>query len=157
MSHPSRLPINRFAKVRADHARETAQDYVEAVADIVYRRGECRVRDLAENMGVSHVTVSRIISRLQQEDLVETKPYRPIRLTPRGEKLAAESRWRHETVLGFLLALGVPDADARRDAEGIEHHVGVRTLERMAAFVQEHGPPSETPWRAGAQRQEHQG
>ncbi len=142
MSHPSPLLINRFAKVRADHARETAQDYVEAVAHILYRQGECRVKDLAEHMGVSHVTVSRITARLQQEGLVETEPYRPIRLTQRGEQLAAVSRRRHETVLGFLLALGVPDADARRDAEGIEHHVGVKTLERMAVFVREHGRPS---------------
>ena len=134
------MPINRFAKVRADHARETAQDYVEAVADILYRSGECRVKDLAEHIGVSHVTVSRIITRLQREGLVDTEPYRPIRLTPRGEQLAAISRRRHETVLGFLLALGVPDADARRDAEGIEHHVGVKTLERMAEFVREYGP-----------------
>ena len=141
MSQSSPLPINRFAKVRNDHAKETAQDYVEAVASILYRRGECRVKDLAQQMGVSHVTVSRIIARLQQEDLVETEPYRPIRLTPRGEQLAAASRRRHETVLGFLLALGVPDADARRDAEGIEHHVGVRTLERMAVFLWEYGQP----------------
>ncbi len=142
MSTSSPLPINRFAKVRADHSRETAQDYVEAVADILYRHGECRVKDLANHMGVSHVTVSRIITRLQQEDLVETEPYRPIRLTPRGEQMAAVSRRRHETVLGFLLTLGVPDADARRDAEGIEHHVGVKTLERMAVFVRKHGRPS---------------
>ena len=88
MSHPSSPPTNRFAKVRADHAKETAQDYVEAVADILYRAGECRVKDLAEHMGVSHVTVSRTIGRLQEEDLVETKPYRPIRLTPRGAQMA---------------------------------------------------------------------
>ncbi len=157
VSHPSPSAISQFAKVRADHATETAQDYVEAVADILYRHGECRVKDLARYMGVSHVTVSRIIGRLQREHLVDTEPYRPIRLTPRGEQLAAASHRRHETVLEFLLALGVPDEDARRDTEGIEHHVGVRTLDRMAAFVREHVPPSETPWRAGTRRQEHQG
>ncbi len=157
VSHLSPSPINQFAKVRADHATETAQDYVEAVADILYRQGECRVKDLAGHMGVSHVTVSRIIARLQQEHLVDTEPYQPIRLTLRGQQLAAASRRRHETVLEFLLALGVPDEDARRDTEGIEHHVGVRTLDRMAAFVREHGPASETPSRAGPHRQKHQG
>lgn len=126
-----------FRKVRADHAAETAQDYVEAVADILYRQGECRVKDLARHMGVSHVTVTRIIDRLQAEQLVETEPYRPIRLTVRGQRMAALSRQRHELVLGFLLALGVPDAEARRDAEGMEHHVGEATLRAMAAFIKE--------------------
>lgn len=131
------MDTNAFAKVRADHAQETAEDYVEAVSDMVHRTGECRVRDLANIMGVSHVTVTRIVTRLQEEGLVETEPYRPVRLTAAGEKLAANSRQRHEVVLKFLLALGVPQADAERDTEGIEHHVGQATLDRMAAFIRE--------------------
>lgn len=125
-----------FDKVRRDHTTETAEDYVEAVSDILHRNGECRVKDLAAHMGVTHVTVTRIIARLQEEDLVVTEPYRPIRLTALGEKLAARCRRRHELVLAFLLELGVPEQDARRDAEGIEHHVGAETLARMQAFVE---------------------
>ncbi len=127
-----------FQKVRADHARETAQDYVEAVAEIAFRDGECRVKDLSQLLGVSHVTVSRVVSRLQDEGLITTEPYRPIRLTTRGQRLAAESRRRHEIVLAFLKALGVTDDAAYRDAEGIEHHVGEQTLQRMEAFTREH-------------------
>ncbi len=128
-------PDPAFRKVRADHATETAQDYVEAVSDIVHRQGVCRVKHLTEHMGVSHVTVSRIISRLRDERLVETEQYRPIRLTAKGERLAAESRRRHEVVLRFLLALGVPEAEAGSDAEGIEHHVGSATLLCMEQFL----------------------
>ncbi|MCP3904020.1 MAG: manganese-binding transcriptional regulator MntR [Planctomycetes bacterium] len=130
-----------FEKVRRDHATETAEDYVEAVADILALHGRCRVKDLADHMGVSHVTVTRIVSRLQGEKLLETAPYRPIRLTPRGESLAQRSRQRHELVLTFLRALGVPEEDAQRDAEGIEHHVGKQTLTRMQHFVEENARP----------------
>lgn len=126
-----------FDKVRADHAEEKAQDYVEAVSDILHRQGECRVKDLAAHMGVSHVTVTRVIARLQGERLVTTEPYRPIRLTAEGERLAAASRRRHEIVLKFLLAIGVPEDEALRDTEGIEHHVGQATLECMEAFMNE--------------------
>ncbi len=131
---PPRLgPV--FRKVRADHATETAQDYVEAISDIVHRQGVCRVKHLTEHMGVSHVTVSRTVARLRAEQLVETEQYRPIRLTAKGERLAAESRTRHEIVLRFLLALGVPETEADSDAEGIEHHVGAATLRRMEQFL----------------------
>jgi DtxR family manganese transport transcriptional regulator len=126
---------DRFRKVRADHSRETAEDYVEAISDIVHRTGVCRVTHLAAHMGVSHVTVNRIIARLEELELVETEPYRPIRLTAEGERMAAGTRRRHETVLAFLLALGVPDGEARRDAEGIEHHVGEATLGAMDRFL----------------------
>ncbi len=136
--HPSTPAAGpAFRKVRADHAIETAQDYVEAVSDIVHRRGLCRVKHLVEHMGVSHVTVSRIISRLRDEQYVETEHHRPIRLTAKGERLAAESRRRHEIVLQFLLALGVPESEAGSDAEGIEHHVGSSTLECMEQFLQQ--------------------
>lgn len=114
---------------------ETAEDYVEAVADILHRDGECRVKNLAAHMGVTHVTVTRAISRLCRKGLVETEPYRPIRLTAEGQRLAARSRARHETVLAFLRAIGVPDVDARRDAEGIEHHVGQATLDAMRSHI----------------------
>jgi DtxR family manganese transport transcriptional regulator len=127
-----------FEKVRRDHAAETAEDYVEAVSDIIHGQGECRVKDLAAYMGVSHVTVTRIVARLQAADLLTTEPYQPIRLTAKGDRLAAASRRRHEVVLSFLLALGVPEDDARRDAEGIEHHVGASTLRQMSRFASEH-------------------
>lgn len=126
---------NSFVKVRADHATETAEDYVEAVSDIVSRRGECRVKDLVGVMGVSHVTVTRIVSRLQERNLLSTEPYRPIHLTRAGRRLAAASRRRHAIVYDFLRAIGVPENDAQRDSEGIEHHVGAITFARMAAFV----------------------
>ena len=51
-----------FAKVRADHSTETAEDYVEGISDIIHRQGECRVKNLALPMGFSHVTVVRTIA-----------------------------------------------------------------------------------------------
>jgi DtxR family manganese transport transcriptional regulator len=127
--------INAFQKVRSDHSTETAEDYVEAVSDIVHRQGLCRVKDLAQHMGVTHVTVSRVIARLQERELVETEPHRPVRLTATGERLAAAARKRHEIVLAFLRAIGVPETEAQRDTEGIEHHVGPATLKRMEIFI----------------------
>ncbi len=126
-----------YHKVRTDHATETAQDYVEAVSDIVHKKGECRVKDLSELLGVSHVTVSRAVARFQQQRLITTEPYRPIRLTAKGERLAAETRRRHEIVLAFLEAIGVPKRESLRDAEGIEHHVGQITLRCMERFIQQ--------------------
>jgi DtxR family manganese transport transcriptional regulator len=105
----------------------------------------CRVKDLSEKMGVSHVTVTRIIARLKAEELVDTAPHRPIRLTGRGEKLAAQCRLRHEIVLAFLEAIGVPPEEATHDAEGIEHHVGDATLECMRRFVEGGGDGKEPP------------
>jgi DtxR family manganese transport transcriptional regulator len=122
-------------RTRKDHATETAEDYVEAIADIIEQTGSCRVVDLAKRFGVSHVTVTRIIARIQEEKLVLTERYRPIQLTSKGRKLARKSRERHQIVLQFLLAIGVDARTAAIDAEGIEHHVSPVTLARFQAFV----------------------
>ena len=102
------------------------------IAELIDKTGEARLTDLARGLSVTHVTANRTIKRLQRKGLVTSQPYRSIFLTTDGRSLAKESRDRHETVVRFLTALGVPAAVAESDAEGIEHHVSRETL---AAFV----------------------
>ena len=102
------------------------------IADLIAETGEARLTDLARGLGVTHVTANRAIKRLQRQGLVTTEPYRSIFLTTPGRNLAKESRERHQVVVRFLMALGIPRSIAESDAEGIEHHVSRETL---AAFV----------------------
>src|SRR5579872_2402202 len=97
-----------FVKARADHATETAADYVELVQDLFEETGEARAVDLAVRMGVSHVTVSKTLQRLAREGYVTYRPYRSIFLTEAGRHLAAATRERHRVVLELLQRLGVP-------------------------------------------------
>lgn len=101
--------------------------------------GECRVRDLAARFGVSHVTVIRVVKRLERDGLVTTEPYRPVELTAAGRRLARACRERHEIVYRFLLAIGVDEQTAAFDSEGIEHHVSRATLERFRAIADRGG------------------
>lgn len=130
-----KTPISRrHSRTRNDHANETAEDYVEAIEDIHLARGQCRVVDLAQRFGVSHVTVTKIVHRLQREGLVDTRPYKPVELTATGKRLATRSRRRHQIVVEFLLAIGVKPQIAAIDAEGIEHHVSPETLRKFEEF-----------------------
>lgn len=124
-----------FQRTRRDHAMETAEDYVEAVAEIRVARGTCRLKDLAQHFAVSHVTANRIVERLCNEGLLITQPYQPIDLSAKGKRLATKCKQRHDIVYQFLLSLGVDAATAAIDAEGIEHHVSPTTLGRFEAFL----------------------
>jgi DtxR family transcriptional regulator, manganese transport regulator len=135
----SQTSKSQHRKTRADHASELAEDYVEAIAEIALIKGDCRAVDLVDRFGVSHVTVNRTISRLVRDGYASTEPYAPVRLTPKGKRVAQASKIRHETVYRFLLAVGVPDSVASADAEGIEHHVSPETLAVMQAFVAKAG------------------
>lgn len=134
-SPASEATANSHRRTRMDHAVELAEDYVELIDDLIQRCGEARAVDIARHLGVTHVTVTKSISRLQNEGLVTSAPYRSIFLTDKGRQLARRARERHRLVLEFLLALGIPRQDAEADAEGIEHHISPKTLEAMRRFL----------------------
>lgn len=127
-----------FERVRQDHQRELVEDYVEEIAYLHAELGEARASDLAERFGVSPAAVSKVITRLKRDGLVNARPYRGIFLTESGEELAKWVAQRHAIVLETLRALGVPEDFARADSEGIEHHCSEETVSAMKRFLSHH-------------------
>ena len=120
---------------REQHATETAQDYLEAIADLIEQTGEARVVDLASRLGISHATVIQTIRRLQRDGFVTSEPYRAIFLTDEGRTVAEVARHRHAVTVALLKKLGVSAEVAEVDAEGMEHHVSKETLNAFEKFV----------------------
>ena len=114
--------------MREAHKYEATEDYVELIDDLINAYGEARLVDLANRMGVAQPTVSKTLARLQRDGYITSEPYRSIFLTDKGKQLAETSRVRHDVVFQFLLAIGVSSEVAKRDAEGMEHHVSEETL-----------------------------
>lgn len=126
----------QHSRIRRDHRHETAEDYVEMISQLIRDHGEARTVELARRLGVSHVTVTKTIARLQRDGLVRSEPYRSIFLTNQGGELAKKSEQRHRLIVGFLRKLGVGATDAETDAEGIEHHVSEATIAAIRRFVE---------------------
>ena len=124
-----------FLATRRQHASELAEDYVELIDDLIRETGEARLVDIARRMGVTHVTANQTVRRLQRNGLVQKQPYRSVFLTEAGQKLAVQSRTRHDIVIRFLLAIGVPERQAAIDAEGIEHHISETTLKILREYA----------------------
>jgi DtxR family manganese transport transcriptional regulator len=126
-SSPNRA--ESFIATRQHHLLETAEDYVELVADLIQSKGEARTCDIAACLGVTHVAVVRTLYRLQRKGYLCAQPHKPITLTESGKQLAAFSKSRHKFLLEYLISIGVPEDIAAIDAEGMEHHISVQTLE----------------------------
>ena len=99
------------------------------IDDLIGDGGEARQVDIAARLGVAQPTVAKMLKRLCEDGFVQQRPYRGVFLTEAGRRLAAQARERHRIVEQFLCALGVSPEIARRDAEGIEHHVSAKTLD----------------------------
>jgi DtxR family manganese transport transcriptional regulator len=127
-------------RTRRDHATELAEDYVEAIDDIITAAGVCRAIDLVKHFRVTHATVNNAVGRLIRDGFASSEPYQPIELTAAGKRLAKKARRRHEIVEQFLRKLGVSEQAAKTDSEGIEHHVGKETLAAMQRVLSQGWP-----------------
>ena len=123
-----------FEKVRDAHKTENTEDYLEIIADLLNSKGEARIVDIANKLGIAQATANKTIQRLQNQGYVKKEPYRSIFLTLKGQELASVSKKRHIIVLTFLKKLGIDNKTAEADAEGIEHHVSEKTLKKMDKF-----------------------
>jgi DtxR family manganese transport transcriptional regulator len=128
----AKVRARNFRATRDARRTEVIEDYVELIADLIDTTGEARIVDVAGRLGVSHATVVKTVARIKALGLVTSRPYRGVFLTERGRAMANASRARHEVILAFLRAIGVGEATAQQDAEGMEHHCSPETL---AAFV----------------------
>ncbi|MGN6463919.1 MAG: manganese-binding transcriptional regulator MntR [Rhizobiaceae bacterium] len=128
------IQAEAFRQAREARKVELFEDYVELIDDLIQDGGEARQVDIAARLGVAQPTVARMLKRLIEEGLVSRKPYRGVFLTERGRRLAEQSRIRHGIVERFLIDIGVNPEIARRDAEGIEHHVSDATLEAFRLY-----------------------
>jgi DtxR family Mn-dependent transcriptional regulator len=126
----------------------TAEDYVKSIYSLERRcDGAVTTTALAERLGVSPASASAMMRRLAGQGLAEVEPYRGIRLTEAGERLALEML-RHHRLLELYLAqeLGMAWDKVHEEAERLEHVISEELEALIAAklgnpTVDPHGDP----------------
>ena len=114
------------------------EDYLEAIYRLVEDKGYTSTADLADKLEVKPPTVSIMLRKLDRDGYLVHEPYRGMKLTEKGEKVAISVISRHRIISEFLSMIGVAEKEAQHDAEGIEHHVlptTVHKIERLVEFL----------------------
>jgi DtxR family Mn-dependent transcriptional regulator len=140
----------------------SVQDYAKAVYALESRKGAAvSTTELAERLGVTPGSVSAMVRKLSEEGLVQHEPYRGVRLTSRGRRVALEVL-RHHRLLELFLAeeLGMPWDRVHAEAEVLEHVLSEELEELIAArlgdpTVDPHGDPIPTVEFGIEERQTH--
>jgi DtxR family transcriptional regulator, manganese transport regulator len=112
------------------------EDYLEAIYSLNEAKGFISAADISDRLGVKPPTVSSMVARLAKEGYLVHEPYRGMKLTPAGERVARSVIKRHRVIAEFLSMVGVDDETAYEDTEGIEHHVQPTTLERLEKLAE---------------------
>ena len=87
---------------------------------------------LALELGLAPSSVTEMVQKLAAQGLVIHRPYRPIVLTPEGERRAAAIIRRHRLVETWLVReFGYGWDEVHDEAEVLEHSLSDRLLERI--------------------------
>ena len=120
------------------------EDYAKAIYALEQREhGAVSTNALAERMGVTAASASAMVKRLDGLGLVSHVPYRGVKLTDAGSKVALEVL-RHHRLLELYLTetLGVPWDRVHEEAEVLEHVLSEELEELIAAKL---GNPTRDP------------
>lgn len=102
---------------------------MEDYAKTIYAMSEAtdapvQTNELASRLGVTAASVSAMVKRLASAGLVEHEPYRGVRLTIEGERLALHVVRRHRLLELFLAeVLHIPWDRVHAEAEILEHAI----------------------------------
>ena len=120
------------------------EDYAKAIYALEQREhAAVSTNALADRMGVTAASASAMVKRLDGLGLVSHVPYRGVKLTDAGSKVALEVL-RHHRLLELYLTetLGVPWDRVHEEAEVLEHVLSEELEELIAAKL---GNPTRDP------------
>src|ERR1700760_4498129 len=127
------------------------EDYAKAIFALQARSAEpVSTNALAERLGITPGSVSAMLKRLGELGVISHVPYRGVRLTDDGRRIALEVIRHHRLLESYLAdALGMPWDRVHAEAEVLEHVLS-EDLEALIAAklgnptVDPHGDPIPT-------------
>lgn len=106
------------------------EDYLE----MIYRFKNITVKTLSEKLNVRPSSVSKMIIKLKELNLINYEKYGKIILTNKGEKLGEYLLYRHKTLQEFLKYINKDDYKLEQ-VEKIEHFVDKITIKNIREFI----------------------
>jgi DtxR family Mn-dependent transcriptional regulator len=130
---------------------EAQEDYLKQIFLLGGDGDRVSTQALSRKLRVRPASVTEMVGRLAQLDLVEHAPYHGVRLTNAGRMVALEMLRHHRLLETFLVeALGYRWDQVHEEAERLEHVISERFEERIAEAMghpthDPHGDPIPTP------------
>lgn len=128
------------------------EDYLKAIYTLQQQGGDVTTSLLSTQLGgLKPGSVTGMIKKLAELNLVTHTPYQGVRLTEGGERIALEVLRHHRLLELYLVeALGYSWDEVHEEAEALEHYISEKLEARIAARLGQprfdpHGDPIPTP------------
>lgn len=115
---------------------ESAEDYLERILMLQNRSINVRAIDIANDMNFSRPSVSIALKKLKEKNLISVDTTtQVITFTKEGLKIAKTIYERHNVLSQCLIALGVSEENALKDACEIEHVISEESFQRLKEYM----------------------
>jgi DtxR family transcriptional regulator, Mn-dependent transcriptional regulator len=127
------------------------EDYLKAIQSLQNDHSSVAPSAIAAALGVTPPTVTRMLNRLQDDELVRYEKYRGAILTESGEQIARAVLRRHRLIELFLTEeLDYDWTAVHEEADVLEHYISEQLETRIADKLDNpaadpHGAPIPTP------------
>jgi DtxR family Mn-dependent transcriptional regulator len=128
-------------------SQRTVEEYLETIGALEERESPVSTTSIAQSMGVSLASVSEMLRRLAEKDLVSYTPYGGANLTKEGQLRFLRLTRRHRLWEVFLTRyLGIGWEDVYDHACSLEHATTDLVADKLATFLDNpefcpHGSP----------------
>ncbi len=113
-------------------ASNIKENYIKALFYLHQKSEDISLSELGEELNVSKPTANEMIKKLQQEGIVISKKYKPIKITEKGKQNAAEIIRKHRLSEMFLLqVMKFGWEEVHEIAEDLEHIKTDKFFDRM--------------------------
>lgn len=132
-----------------DRITPAIEDYLKAIYTL-QQQGAVTTSLLGEQRGSKPGSVTGMVKKLAEMNLVRHTPYQGVELTAAGERVALEVIRHHRLLELYLVeALGYSWDEVHEEAEKLEHHISEKLEARIAAHlghptIDPHGDPIPT-------------
>jgi DtxR family Mn-dependent transcriptional regulator len=110
------------------------EDYLKAIYTLEQQGGAVTTSLLGEQRGARPASVTGMVKKLAEMNLVQHTPYQGVLLTETGRRIALEVIRHHRLLELYLVeALGYSWDEVHDEAERLEHHISEKLEARIAA------------------------
>ncbi len=120
--------------------QESAENYLEAILMIGQRKGTVRSIDIVNELSFSKPSVSVAMKNLRENGYIRMDNDGHITLTDAGMEIAQKIYERHTLLTDWLVALGVDEQTAAKDACRMEHVISSQTFDKIKQHVSKNKP-----------------
>ena len=110
------------------------EDYIEMIYRLTMENYRVQVKDISQKLNIKPPSVTKMIKKLNDKEMLNYKKYEDIELTPLGLKVGERLLNRHNTIKEFLTILGIEDY-IHEETETMEHTINVETLIKIEELI----------------------